>query len=197
MKRYAPYCYEPLLAIPAALAILLAGHVELGLASPTPAAVFLTILSCLVCAVYRLLRGRDRLLLLGASAILLLIPVLYGLRETSSNYHYEHRYLWLIPLLALGCHLCAVLCEKLRAARYLSALGIVAFLVFCLIRDIELTRGCVLLFLTTLLLLFADETQTLWRKSGHTDHTKHLTFIAPFVAIWLGLMLLMPVSDSP
>lgn len=197
MKRFAPYCYEPLLAIPAALAILLAGHAELGLPSPTLAAILYTILVCLVCAVYRMLRGRDRLLLLGASAILLLIPALYGLREASADYHYTHRYLWLIPLLALGCHLCAALSRNIRTVRYLAALGIVAFLVFCLIRDIELSRGSVLFFLTTLLLLFADETQTLWRKSGHTDHTKHLTFIAPFVVIWLGLMLLMPVSDSP
>lgn len=198
MKRYAPYLYEPILAIPAALAILLMACPEFGLENTSLGAVLYTCLVCAVCAFFRFLHGRDRLLLLGASAIFLLLPALYGLLERAEEYHYEHRYIWLIPLLGLGCDLCAALCRRFRAARYLSAAAIIACLVYFLISRNTLSQSCVMLFLAVLLLLFADETQTLWRsKTGHTEHTLHLTFIAPFIAVWFGLALLLPVSNSP
>lgn len=198
MKRYASYCYEPILAIPAALAVLSMAGTELGLETASFGAVLYTCLTCAVCAFFRYLHGRERLLLLGASAIFLLLPALYGLLESTEDYHYEHRYLWLIPLLGVGCDLCAVLCRRFRAARYVSAAAVIAVLVFFLISETTLSQACVMLFLAVLLLLFADETQTLWRsKSGHTEHALHLTFIAPFIAIWFALALLLPVRNSP
>ena len=198
MKRYASHCYEPILAIPAALAVLLMAFQELGLEKATFAAVLYTCLTCGVCAFFRYLHGRERLLLLGASAIFLLLPALYGLLESTEDYHYEHRYIWLIPLLGLGCDLCAVLCRRFRAARYISAAAVIGCLVYFLISETVISQSCVMLFLAVLLLLFADETQTLWRsKSGHTEHALHLTFIAPFIAVWFAFALLLPVSNSP
>ena len=197
MKRPASFLYEPILAAPAAIAVLCVIYREIGLSRPTPAAVLYIIATCLACAFFRALHGRDRLLLLGAAGIILLLPALYGLRDISAGYHFEHRYLWLLPLLGVGCDLCAVLCRRFRAARYLSAAGIIALLVVFLVRKIPLSQRCVMLFLAVLLLLLADETQRLWRKSGHTDHALHLTFIAPFVAIWFALTLLFPASEKP
>ncbi|MBO4653108.1 MAG: hypothetical protein J5649_07330 [Lachnospiraceae bacterium] len=197
MRRPASFLYEPILAAPAAVAVLCVIYTELGLSRPTPAAILYILITCLACALFRYLQGRDRLLLLGAAGIFLILPALYGLLGTASGYYYGHRYLWLLPLLGIGCDLCAVLCRRFRAARYLSAGAIIAVLVVFLVREIPLSQRCVMLFLGVLLLLLADETQRLWRKSGHTDHALHLTFIAPFVAIWFGISLLFPASEKP
>ncbi|MBP5355183.1 MAG: transglutaminase family protein [Lachnospiraceae bacterium] len=197
MNRFASRFYEPILAAPAAIATLYIIYPDLGLARPTLAAGLYIIATCLVCALFRFLHGRDRLLLLGAAAIVLLLPALYGLRGTAKGYHYAHRYLWLLPLLAVGCDLCAALCRRFRAARYLAAAGIIACLLYHLVRQEPLPQRCVMLFLAVLLLLFVDETQRLWHKSGHTDHALHLTFVAPFIALWFGLTLLFHASDKP
>lgn len=197
MKRPASFLYEPILAAPAAIAVLCVIYREAGLSRPTPAAVLYILVTCLACALFRALHGRDRLLLLGAAGIILLLPALYGLRDISAGYHYEHRYLWLLPLIGVGCDLCAVLCRQFRAARYLFAALIIALLTVFLVKKIPLSQRCVMLFLGVLLLLFVDETQRLWRKSGHTDHALHLTFIAPFAALWFGLSLLFPASEKP
>lgn len=197
MKRPFSYLYEPILAVPASIAVLMIVYAEFGLAKPTPAACLYLLLTCAACALFRSLDGRDRLLLLGAAAAFLLIPALYGLRGSSAAYHYNHRYLWLLPLLGVGCDLCAALCRRFRAARYTAAAAVIAVLATYLFLEEPLPKMCVVLFLCVLLLLFTDETQLLWRKSGHTEHTLHLTYIAPFIAVWLILALLMPTSDRP
>lgn len=197
MKRFASYLYEPLLAVPASIAVLLMIAPEIGLPSASKAAALYLIIVGIACALFRYLHGKYRLILVVSAAIVLLLPALYGLRWVSSGYHYAHRYFWLIPLLGVGCDLCAVLCRHFRIMRYLAAAAVIACLTVCLIEKYILPQACVMLFLTVLLLLLIDETQLLWPKSGHTDRALHLSFVAPFVAIWLGLALLMPVGERP
>ncbi len=197
MKHLRDNLYEAILALPASLAILCLCYSEFGLSSVSFYAGAYTVLCCAVCVLIRVLRGKDRLILLGAAVILLALPALYGMRTDAGGYHFAHRYIWLLPLIVIACYLTALLCRRFRTVRLLAILAVTGSLVAFLLLHYLLSKLCVMLFLTVALLLFADETQLRWRKEGHTDHALHVTFIAPFVALWLGVSLLFPTSDQP
>ena len=197
MKRYGRYFFELLFALPLSVACLMLWQEEFGIRKLSAGFYILTVLSCLACALIRFLKGKDRLLAAGVLLILLGSPALYGLRFGKPGYFFRHRYLWLVPLLCAGCFLCGMLCRYFRAVRILTALSVITGLVLLLVFRYEVSKPCVMLFLTVPGLLLADETQILWHKNGETEHASHLVFIAPFLAAWLFLSLMLPVSDKP
>jgi len=197
MKRYGRYLYEWLLAVPMSYAFLLISPEDLGL-EEVGFGTFLYI--AIICAAFTLilhLRGRDRLIAIGAVTVFLGLPALTGLLSGESGYFSEHLSLWLVPGISAACFLAALLCRRFFAARVGTALILIGCLVAILVTEIFVPKLCVMLFLTVLLLLFADMIQLAWHRSGHTEHTQHLAFIAPFVIVWLLLCLLFPVGKEP
>ncbi|MBR5666243.1 MAG: transglutaminase domain-containing protein [Lachnospiraceae bacterium] len=197
MKRYGRCLYDWVISFPLSYALVLFFRYELGIPDAGFGICLYTALYCVAFAVLRFLKGRDRLLLAGAIAVFLGLPALFGPLSGGAEYFFSHREIWLIPAIAAGSHLAAVLCERSRLARYALALSVIACLVIAVVFDYDITKLCVMTFLSVLMLLFADETQLLWRKSGHTDHTLHLPFVAPFVFLWLLFCLLFPVGEKP
>ena len=197
MKRYGRYLYEWIFAVPLAIAVLQLCYEDLGLKKAGFGACFYAALFCAACAFLLYLSGKERLIAAGAIAVLLGLPVFYGPLTGGARYYDTHRYIWLIPAVSAICYLAGFLCKRLRAARYLAAAGIITCLVLFLVFDYTITKLCVMLLLSVLLLLIADEIQVFWRKSGYTDHALHLTFVAPFVLFWLLFCLLFPVGKEP
>ncbi|MBO4399011.1 MAG: hypothetical protein J5795_02655 [Lachnospiraceae bacterium] len=197
MKRYGQYFYELLYALPLSFGCLLLWQEEFGIKKMAAGYVLLGLLSCFACALLCFLKGKDRLMAAGVLLILLGSPALYGLRFGSPGYFVRHRYLWLIPLLCAACFLCGMLCRHFRSIRIITALAVITGLVLLLVLHYEVSKLCVMLLLTVLGVLLADETQILWKKHGETNHTTHLVFVAPFLALWLVISLMLPVSDKP
>lgn len=197
MGKYGRYLYECVYAIPLSLAILLFCHEDIGLETASKLVCGYAILYCAACAFLVYLKGKDRLLAIGTIAVLLGLPAGYGILMKEKDYFYTHRYIWLVPAISAGCFLVGFLCKKIRVFRYLTAIAVIASLVMFLVFDYRPAKACVMLFLSVLVLLFADETQVMWRKKGNVQHALHLTFVAPFVFAWLLICLLFPVSKSP
>lgn len=196
MRSPKHFLYETILAAPLSIALLYLLREELGLSKVSVVHCLFAAAACAFCALYQYRKGNNRLILLGAAAIVLLLSGLYARYSDSADYAYNHRYLWLIPLLAVGCYLIAIL-NRFFAVRMLTAAGIVTCLVFLLVNELTVPKICVMLFLTVLILVFADSIQRRWVKQGDTSPTQHLVCIAPFVALWLFIALLFPVSSKP
>ena len=197
MSKIGRYLYECVLAIPLSVAVLLFCYPDIGLKEPGATACIYAVFYCGACAFLVYLKGKDRLIAAGVVVVLLGLPAAYGLLTGNKAFFGTHMYIWLIPAISALCFILGLLCKKLRFIRYLAAVGILAFLVFCLFFDYYVTKLNVMLFLTVLILIIADETQILWRKSGRTDHDLHLTYVAPFVYVWLLFCMLFPISEKP
>lgn len=197
MGKYGRYLYECVLAVPLSIAVLLLCYEDLGLDKAGFFPCCYAAASCGACAFLLYLKGKDRLLAAGTIAVLLGLAGAYGLITDDKQYYSSHSYIWLIPAISAGCFLGGFLCKKLRLFRYLAAVGVIASLVSFLVLDFYVTKLCVMLFLSVLILLLADETQVMWKRSGRTDHALHLTFVAPFVFLWLLFCLLFPVGKDP
>ena len=197
MSKIGRYLYECVLAAPLSVAVLLFCYSDIGLKEPGVYACVYAVFYCAACAFLLYLKGKDRLLAAGAVVVLLGLPAAYGLLIGNNAYFEAHIYIWLIPAISALCFLLGLLCKELRVVRYLTAIGILAFLVGCLFLDYYASKLCVMLLLSVLILVIADETQVLWRKSGRTDHALHLTFVAPFVYAWLLFCLLFPIGQKP
>ncbi|MBO4695965.1 MAG: transglutaminase domain-containing protein [Lachnospiraceae bacterium] len=196
-ERYGRYLYECVFAIPLSIATLLLCYEDVGLEKAGFFPCAYAVLYCIACAFLVYLKGKDRLLAAGLITVFLVLPAAYGLITDEKNYYDGHLYIWLIPAICAGFFLAGLLCKHLRLFRYLAAIGVIATLVALLVLDFRVPKLCVMLFLSVLILLIADETQTLWRKEGRTDHALHLTFVAPFVFLWLLFCLMFPVSRKP
>ena len=197
MNKIGRYLYECVLAAPLSVAVLLFCYGDIGLKEPTVGVCLYAVFYCAACAFLLYLKGKDRLIAAGAVVVLLGLPAAYGLLTGSSAFFETRLHIWLIPAISALCFLLGLLCKELRAVRYIGAVGILGFLVFCLFFDYYCSKLCVMLLLTVLILLIADETQVLWRKSGRTDHDLHLTYVAPFVYVWLLFCMLFPISEKP
>ncbi len=197
MKRYGRYLYEVTIAYPLCLALLILAPRYFGLFEAEFGTAIYAALACAAYALIRHLRGRDRLLAVGAIAAVLLLPVFHGLLFGAPGYFSSRRPLWLVPLAAAGCFLAAMACRAWGIARATCAAVVIGGLVFLMVTEREASKFGVMLLFTVLLLLFADATQVHWRKSGETDHVLHLPFVAPFVVVWLCIGMLFPVSSEP
>ncbi len=197
MRNYGRFGYECILAFPLTLAFLLISPTDIGFSRIGFGTVLYAALCCVAAACIRYLKGRDRLIALGAVAAFLGLPILSGLLGEGFEYFYSHLSFWVVPAIAAGCFVAGMLCKRFRAARILVMLIIAAVLLGLLITEIVVPKICVMLFLSVLILLFADGTQLRWRKSGHTEHSLHIAYITPFVILWLLLCLIFPVGKEP
>lgn len=196
-ERYGRYLYECVFAIPLSIAALLLCYQDLGLEKAGFFVCGYAVLYCIACAFLVYLKGKDRLLAAGLVTVFLVLPAGYGLILDEPNFFDSHLYIWLIPAICAGFFVAGLLCKHLRIFRYLTALGVIAVLITFLVLDFLVTKLCVMLFLAVLVLLLADETQTMWHKEGRRDHALHLTFVAPFVFLWLLFCMMFPVSRKP
>ncbi|MBO4627066.1 MAG: transglutaminase domain-containing protein [Lachnospiraceae bacterium] len=197
MRNYGRFGYEFILAFPLTIAFLLISPTDIGFARIGFGTVFYAALCCVAAACIRYLKGRDRLIALGAVAAFLGLPILSGVLGEGFEYFFTHLSFWIVPAITAGCFLAAMLCKRFRAARILVMLIIAAVLIALLIFEIVVPKICVMLFLSVLLLLFADGTQLRWHKSGHTEHSLHIAYITPFVILWLFICLIFPVGKEP
>ena len=195
MKRLYGYLYEPVLALPFALGLTILFHTVFGARKAGIGIILLTVLSILICTLVRFLDGRERFIPAGVAVILLLLPLLYGRKRP--GYLYAHRYLWIIPAVAVCCFLLACFCRASRFARYMCILATLGILIFLLIEEYKVPRVGLTFLFAFFILLLADETQTRWRRQGDTEHAVHLPAIAPFVALLLVICSLFPIKSEP
>ena len=197
MKAYGKYCFEWILAFPLTVAFLLISPQDLGIPSVGFGTCLYAAIACTAFACIRYLKGRDRLIAIGAVAAFLGLPAAYGLLTEGGNYFYSHASFFLVPAIGAACYVAGMFCKVSRVARIFTALIITGTLAVLLVAEIIVPKLCVMLFLSVLLLLFADATQLRWKKSGHTEHSLHITFVAPFVFLWLCICLIFPVGKNP
>lgn len=197
MKQHLRSLYETILALPLSCAVLLLLYHRLGLKKFSAPVVLLLLATCILSMLTEYLRGRDRFLVLGVSLILASLPLLYAQLSNAPRFLINHRYLWLVPLLAVLCYVLSILCKHFRPARYVIIIAILTLLVSLRAQNIEIPKASVMLFGTVLLLLLIEETQRRWHKEGDIEHTAHLVGVAPFVLLYLLLALQLPTRTKP
>ena len=79
MKAYGKYCFEWILAFPLTVAFLLISPQDLGIPSVGFGTCLYAAIACTAFASIRYLKGRDRLIAIGAVAAFLGLPAAYGL----------------------------------------------------------------------------------------------------------------------
>lgn len=189
--------YDFMYTMPLCLIAAIFGYSYIGVSEITPLFYAIVILAGTVCVIFRHLKARGRIIIVGISSALLVGAVL--VRDAQERSAFIHDNLWVIwiVLICMGCFLAGKLMNHYSKLRLASAFfGFVSLIVIMAAR-ISVEKTAVMMILFLIMISIVEEIQIRWKKEGHTDSRKHLVFVSPFLIALLLVAILVRTPDKP
>lgn len=177
------YLYDFIYILPLSLAFVVFGYTYGGTEIPGASryAIALIIAAVLVCL--KQLENKGKLILSGTVLIVLTGFILVQKSDERVEFLLNNRWILQILLLTLAAFLAGQLMIGFRKARLGMAVILAGIFCFTMVQGYQPASVGVACLLFVLLLVWAEEIQHRWEKSGDTDGRKHLVYIAPFLLV--------------
>lgn len=100
-------------------------------------------------------------------------------------------------LLAAGCYLFWCVAERVSLIKKLSAAGLLAVLVICLITKRAVSHMGVVFSLWYILMIYIEATQEKWEKVGEHGKQHYIIWLFPFCGLYFLVSCVMPAPEEP
>lgn len=100
-------------------------------------------------------------------------------------------------LITICCYLFQMLAERYGVLRIGVAAFLLAGMVVSMLLRREISHAGVVLALGYIVICYIEGMQRFWRKKKERDTREYVLWLLPFCALYMVLMLLIPVSDKP
>jgi len=192
-----PYLYDFLYIIPLSLASMIFGYTYNGMEEPGVSRYAVSLIAAVIFVCLKQMENRGRLILSGTVTIMLVGVILVQKNDERVEFLLNNRWILQIVLLALAAFLTGRLMIAFRRARLGMALVLAGILCFTMVQEYKPPSVGVACLLFVLLLVYAEEIQHYWKKSGDTDIRKHLVYIAPFLLVGFLTVTVVQAPEKP
>lgn len=100
-------------------------------------------------------------------------------------------------LVVAGCYLFQVIAEQFFIIKKLAAVLLLVGLIIAMLMQYEISHVGVVLILWYLVWIYVEATQLRWKKAGAHEYRRYVLWLLPFLAVYLCLMLAMPMRKEP
>ncbi len=169
----------------------------LGVQEPGTAHVVVIALAVCLPTVWCQVRIKGRVILcMSLTATLLVTWFVLGAKDTENLLLTYQEY---VKVFALGmvCFFLQLILEKLFALKILVSVGLLAMLFFDLFTVRELAQIAVISTLTYVVITYVEWVQLGWKKERTNRKKQYVMWVMPFLALYFGLMCMMPVEEKP
>ena len=191
------YLYDLLYIIPLSLVSVIFSYSYSGAGNPGELRCAIAAITAVMCVCLKRMENRGRLVLSGTVTMLLTGVILVQKSEERAEFLFNNRWILQIVILTLAAFLAGQLMTAFRRARLGMSLVLMGILCFTMVREYRIPSVGVAFLLFVLLLIYAEEVQHRWEKSGYTDGKKHLVYIAPFLLVGFLAVSKMQASEVP
>ena len=140
---------------------------------------------------------RGKLILTGSVLSVTLVAFLLSSRGFKESLLGENIWVLLFPLIAVSAFGFGLLITRFRVTRIILAAMLFAGLAYTLYTGYPPKKAVVGFVFFYIATVVTEEIQLRWKKSGETDHTAHLVYVAPFLCLFFLLFLIFPNSKKP
>jgi len=192
-----PYLYNFLYIIPLSLATMIFGYTFSGAETPGVSRYVVSLIAAGIFVCLRQMENRGRVILSGTVTMVLTGVVLVQKSGERVEFLLDNRWIMQIVILSLFAFLAGQLMTAFRRARLGMAFILAGILCFTMVQEIKPPSVGVACLLFLLLLVYAEEIQRKWKKSGETDEKKHLVYIAPFLLVGFLTVTEITAPEKP
>lgn len=189
--------YDILTATSLSLAAVLSAILYVPFGGSVPVLSAVTIFCTAFCVIFRRLKAKARIALLGSLAAVLTGVWLAAERESRRAFAEANRWILAVLLLGILCVLFSEIAKRHPLLRLIPAAGGCAVLLVALVRGIRPGKGTVLAILFFLVLTVVELLQLRWKKEGDTDPAAHLVYLLPFLALLFLATGFLKTPDKP
>ncbi len=192
-----PYLYDFIYIIPLSLATMIFGYMFSGQVEPGASRYVVSLIATAIFVCLRQMENRGRVILSGTVTMVLAGVILVQKSEERAEFLLNNRWILQIVILSLAAFLAGQLMTAFRRARLGMAVALAGVLCFTMVQEFKPPSVGVACLLFVLLLVYAEEIQLRWKKSGETDGKKHLVYIAPFFLVGFLTVAEMTAPEKP
>lgn len=191
------YLYELIYILPLAAASVFFAYFYCGAEPPGNSKIAAAVLISVLCVCLKRMGNKGRLILSGALAMLLAGVILVQNSGERAEFLYKNRWVVQILLVSLAAFAAGQLIMAFGRVRLGMSLVFAGVLCFTMVREDGISPVGVASLLFVLLLIYAEEIQQRWKKSGYTDGRKHLVYIAPFLFVGFLSVASLKAPQTP
>ena len=189
------FVYELIYACVLSLIFMSAASPYLGMGATLP----VLIASCAVTGglvAFKKLGWSVRFIMIGVVITVTLAVFLLSRSSRIGEVIESHLFILWILVPAAGAFIAGELCARFRLIRVLTAASSIAACIVAVVWKYQPDKATVTGVLALVLIVLVEEIQYSWEKSGYTDHTGHLVYVAPFLMCAIILVSLVPAPDE-
>lgn len=191
------YLYDFLYIIPLSFASIIFGYTYSGAEAPGLTRYGVGLITTVFFVCLKQMGTKGRLILSGTVVTLLTGVVLIQKSQERGAFLLNNRWILQIGILTVLAFLVGRLMIAFRRARLGMAFVLAGILCFTMVGEYKPTSAGVACLMFVLLLVFAEEIQHHWKKSGDTDGKKHLVYVAPFLLLGFLVVAVVPAPEKP
>ena len=168
-----PFLYDFIYIIPLSLATMIFGYMFSGQVEPGASRYVVSLIATAIFVCLRQMENRGRVILSGTVTMVLAGVILVQKSEERAEFLLNNRWILQIVILSLAAFLAGQLMTAFRRARLGMAVALAGVLCFTMVQEFKPPSVGVACLLFVLLLVYAEEIQLRWKKSGETDGKKY------------------------
>ncbi|MBR0119168.1 MAG: transglutaminase domain-containing protein, partial [Eubacterium sp.] len=189
--------YESLYVLTAAAGILSLFFAEFGFKDIDLFTVIIQFIITGIIVVFKRAKWLGRFIIIGVIIIPVTALIIMSGDESVAAFISDNiRYIWL-PVVAVTAFILGELMTAIRSVRIVVSIASIGWMTVGTVLGHSFEKLFVAAAFMIILMTVIEEVQRRWRKSGYTDQTGHVVYVAPFILITILIVLMSPAPDKP
>ena len=189
--------YESLYVLTAAAGILSLFFAEFGFEKIDFWTVIIQLIITGIIVVFKRAKWLGRFIIIGVIIIPVTALIIMSGNESVAAFISDNiRYIWL-PVVAVAAFILGELMAGFRSVRIVVSTASIVWMIVGTVLGYGFEKLFVAAVFLIILMTVIEEVQRRWRKSGYTDQTDHVVYVAPFILITILIVLVSPAPDKP